>query len=535
MSERTLPCGALANTIIQKDQCSIYIAGAGWPKNMSHVDQRIMDASLDVCFLTCIVYICFLTYVAVYVFYYNIFGYTISHAQLVKHALHHQGIPVAEGLMQHLVTAYRRLVLSRTNSLTGANCVILSDHVVKNPAALVQTLITHKVTHMTAVPTLLQALIPYLAPSAPLHSAFHSNVSSEHIPDQAAIVHAHGSQDPSFGGASTPQLQLVPQPQTQPQLQPVPEPQLQRVPLPQPQAQTPPQPQQQQQQQQQQHSMTLDRSSRLKVVVSSGEPLTHALAGRLQGCLPESCCLLNLYGTTEVAADCTCFDYTRHNSRADKADVVASAGLPAPDAAQSAVTPMQTPHLLGPQDGSGNQHPQQSLLSEPLETQVAVGWPIHGFAVIILAMTHHQQDEPPDEQLVKKLPGCSQSENDVHGNTSLEAAVRARRMDLPQTKKRKRPSKDETNTLSAAADDQGAAQSDQSPTCEQPGEEAGKVGIAKAGAVGEVAVTGVGLTLGYHRCGSELKAQCLKHPLMWYSETTVQLTSKVSLVKGTLT
>lgn len=58
---------------------------------------------------------------------------------------------------------------------------------------------------------------------------------------------------------------------------------------------------------------------RLKVLISSGEPLPWRLAHSLQQGLPFDCKLLNLYGSTEVAADCTCYDMT--HMAADSAHV----------------------------------------------------------------------------------------------------------------------------------------------------------------------------------------------------------------------
>jgi hypothetical protein len=46
----------------------------------------------------------------------------------------------------------------------------------------------------------------------------------------------------------------------------------------------------------------------LRLVVSSGEPLSWRLARQLQDALPLGCTLLNIYGSTEVAADCTAFE-----------------------------------------------------------------------------------------------------------------------------------------------------------------------------------------------------------------------------------
>lgn len=48
--------------------------------------------------------------------------------------------------------------------------------------------------------------------------------------------------------------------------------------------------------------------STLRLAVSSGEPLPGPLLRRMQAALPADCRLLNLYGSTEVAADCTWLD-----------------------------------------------------------------------------------------------------------------------------------------------------------------------------------------------------------------------------------
>lgn len=49
---------------------------------------------------------------------------------------------------------------------------------------------------------------------------------------------------------------------------------------------------------------------RLRLAVSSGEPLPPGLLSQLHQLLPPGCIILNLYGSTEVAADCTAFDCT---------------------------------------------------------------------------------------------------------------------------------------------------------------------------------------------------------------------------------
>lgn len=49
---------------------------------------------------------------------------------------------------------------------------------------------------------------------------------------------------------------------------------------------------------------------RLRLAVSSGEPLPAGLLAQLRQLLPPGCRILNLFGSTEVAADCTAFDCT---------------------------------------------------------------------------------------------------------------------------------------------------------------------------------------------------------------------------------
>lgn len=48
----------------------------------------------------------------------------------------------------------------------------------------------------------------------------------------------------------------------------------------------------------------------LRLLVSSGEPLPVQLLRRLQASLPPHAVVLNLYGSTETAADCTCCNAT---------------------------------------------------------------------------------------------------------------------------------------------------------------------------------------------------------------------------------
>lgn len=45
----------------------------------------------------------------------------------------------------------------------------------------------------------------------------------------------------------------------------------------------------------------------IRVLVSSGEPLQEQLLWQLQDALPVKATILNIYGSTEVSADATCF------------------------------------------------------------------------------------------------------------------------------------------------------------------------------------------------------------------------------------
>lgn len=64
------------------------------------------------------------------------------------------------------------------------------------------------------------------------------------------------------------------------------------------------------------------RTSKLRLAVCSGEALPVALLGALRDSLPESCRILNIYGSTEMHADATCFDATGFAASAAVASVV---------------------------------------------------------------------------------------------------------------------------------------------------------------------------------------------------------------------
>ena len=54
------------------------------------------------------------------------------------------------------------------------------------------------------------------------------------------------------------------------------------------------------------HELAHAEKLALRVLVSSGEPLSEQLLWQLQDTLPEQVCILNIYGCTEVSADATC-------------------------------------------------------------------------------------------------------------------------------------------------------------------------------------------------------------------------------------
>lgn len=101
---------------------------------------------------------------------------------------------------------------------------------------------------------------------------------------------------------------------------------------------------------------------RLRLAVSSGEPLPPGLLHDMQQVLPPGCRILNLYGSTEVAADCTAFDCTAWGA--------------------------QQGQQQGRQQG---QHQQQAGEEQPPAEQpsqqqrVPVGQPISGTLVAVLA------------------------------------------------------------------------------------------------------------------------------------------------------
>lgn len=506
--------------------------------------------------------------------------------------------------------------------VAGAGFVVLPDHVVKNPASLAQALATHRVTHLTAVPTLLHALIPYLTPAPhsprgkPCHeqsspeemrpptNAWPSNhrylpvepsdrreaaafdacserpraVASEPFParqypvacDTFSERHRVDALDSSSGRHRAVGDDTVPERQNPVASNTFSERQRaiafdiiskrQRADAVDSSSER-------------HRAVVGDAMLRLRVVASSGEPLTTALAQTLIPLLPPGCCLLNLYGSTEAAADCTCFDastchwgshdvssvpdaslhagfLTKSVAASHDTDVQAATSAPLAQNTQHALTSSQSgqqpaasallPDAAWPAPGtlataasmaasrqdvvtaSGRSddhtapapiglppYPSQDPLTH--NTKVAVGWPLDGFAVCILDMTTGLQEE---EKLPVKLPGkqaeCSSSSFD--STIAQQVSEHPSPHGLSQAKKRKI---DLTGSMSEAGPSESLETAETGMANHMADELARSVvSIVEAGEVGEVAVAGTGLALGYHRYGRMLGFQTLDRPLV---------------------
>lgn len=174
----------------------------------------------------------------------------------------------------------------------------------------------------------------------------------------------------------------------------------------------------------------------LRLLVSSGEPLPVRLLRRLQASLPPHAVVLNLYGSTETAADCTCCDATAwlqgNASGVTPPATTSSTCSPHPSVTESSVHPhhaqpsahfqqaaavsgQQTAgrnkpgsHGVGQQTagkctlshgeanlkaGQGASHPAEGEVPEECSSGVAsehggyvpVGWPLDNMAVFIAA------------------------------------------------------------------------------------------------------------------------------------------------------
>ena len=435
--------------------------------------------------------------------------------------------------------------------MPGAGSVILSDHVVKNPAALVQAVATHRVTHLTVVPTLLRSLVPYLAPSA------HDSRGSTRAQPCPGLISPGESSPSRLAGSSCHNVTCLKPTERQSsasydtsstQHRPIVGVALPSDPLSGAESQV---------------ALDDDEGHRatgylsLRVVVSSGEPLTLNLAQSVTPLLPPGCRLLNLYGSTEVSADCTCVDITTHSTRGHDASSGPAPSLPAgnptkatavspegvvraataaptatsaPATAQHAQRAAQTgqhlsarlpdpvlhgAHTVLPDSAAASMatsrqgvvpasgwpgisqevgaHSSAPAPFQPPPThnpQVAVGWPLDGFAVCILAMTTVLQEEKPPGKLAVHSSSCldstMQQHKSQHGSPHGLSHAKKRRIGL-------------ISGASEAGVSESVDPAERGVARGTGGELVGSCSILEAGVVGEVAVAGTGLALGYHR------------------------------------
>ncbi|KAL4443594.1 hypothetical protein ABPG75_011331 [Micractinium tetrahymenae] len=114
---------------------------------------------------------------------------------------------------------------------------------------------------------------------------------------------------------------------------------------------------------------------RLRLAVSSGEPLTAGLLGLLQCLLPAGCAIWNLYGSTEVAADCTAFDWTCWQPAEQPRELQAQAAGPVQPQGR------QQHEAAGPAQSQEQWQPQPGQLHSGW---VPAGCPISGAFVAVL-------------------------------------------------------------------------------------------------------------------------------------------------------
>ena len=189
----------------------------------------------------------------------------------------------------------------------GVDAVILPQRVVADPGRLLTALHQHHVTHFTAVPTLLQALACQAALPAGLSprqqhapgdrlasdSQNAPAVLQKATPD-AVPATAHPAWDPASG------LKAAAGQQPRPELTPATQLGIAEAPG-------------------SLAAQPLSSEARpaaqagaaalpcMRLLASSGEPLAAGLLQAVQALLPVGCQVVNLYGSTEVAADCTCW------------------------------------------------------------------------------------------------------------------------------------------------------------------------------------------------------------------------------------
>lgn len=123
--------------------------------------------------------------------------------------------------------------------------------------------------------------------------------------------------------------------------------------------------------------------------------------------------------------------------------------------------------------------------------QVAVGWPLNGFAVCILAMTTGLQEEKPQGKLAVPSSSCrdstmQQQQKSQHGSPHGLSHAKKRKIGV-------------MGGASEAGVSGSVDRAERGMAHGTGGELAGSCSIVEAGVVGEVAVAGPGLALGYHR------------------------------------
>lgn len=149
--------------------------------------------------------------------------------------------------------------------------VVLPHHTLLHPPLLLDTLATCGATHFAAVPSLLRLLLPELAARGRRRQA--ADADADSLPEGTGLQLAPLS---SRGATDQPPCPLVTRRWCSPGGQAEEEPVGSGPDLP----------------------LAGGRLLRLKVVVSSGEPLPGDLAQALLDALPHGCRLLNLYGAT---------------------------------------------------------------------------------------------------------------------------------------------------------------------------------------------------------------------------------------------
>ncbi|KAL4447298.1 hypothetical protein ABPG77_007331 [Micractinium sp. CCAP 211/92] len=146
---------------------------------------------------------------------------------------------------------------------------------------------------------------------------------------------------------------------------------------------------------------------RLRLAVSSGEPLAPGLLGQLQRQLPGSCTIWNLYGSSEVAADCTAFDCTSWQP-------ARPAGGQGRDKQQQ--QQQQQQHAAGSVQHNGQRQDQQGQQQPGHSNWVPVGCPIGGASVAVLGPEPEGGLEP-----AAGAPGPAAEEEPVSRRQGLPA------------------------------------------------------------------------------------------------------------------